>query len=110
MPRNREPLKPRDIEVLEALAAYKLSEFNKSEGIEFCRPLDIGGTNGSYHSDVLRKLAERNLVKRAQRGGGSRGSYRYAIGALGEAELRKLGFYERWNAAQDHLRRVHGDV
>lgn len=49
------------------------------------RPLDLGGRNGSYHSDTLNQLRRKGLVVGIQRTGmkGLRGSKVYQISAKG---------------------------
>lgn len=46
---------------------------------DWVRPMDIGGRNGSDHSQVLSSLVRKGLVERKQRSafGRSRGSYLY---------------------------------
>lgn len=101
-------LSDNDMEVLRALEAYRLDEFNLSENRVWCRPLDIGGTSGSWHSDVLRKLVKRDLVVRMPRSvpDGARGSYRYTTSKKGQAVLLEAGYYEQRRRAQEHLAKV----
>jgi predicted transcriptional regulator len=48
------------------------------------RPLDIGGRNGSHHSNTLIRLCDLGLVNRLQRNSHcSRPSYRYRITEAG---------------------------
>jgi hypothetical protein len=50
---------------------------------DWVRPMDIGGRNGSNHSNTLNRLVRKGLVERRRRGtlmnelGSSRGSYEY---------------------------------
>lgn len=54
-------------------------------GVEWCRPMDIGGKDCSGHSDILKQLVAKGLVERRKRGtlanflGHGRGSYEYRI-------------------------------
>ena len=70
--------------------------------LETARPMDVGGWNGSHHSNTLRQLAIKGLVLRGSyrrfqtperlRAGpkvkGSRGSYRYQITEAGTEAYR----------------------
>jgi hypothetical protein len=50
---------------------------------DWCRPMDIGGRDGSDHSAVLKRLAEKGYAERCRRNtlrnemGSRRGSYVY---------------------------------
>ena len=54
------------------------------------RPMDLGGRNGSHHSNTLRRLAARGWVEMRRRAAaGGRGSYWYRITAEGVEALRR---------------------
>lgn len=56
-----------------------------SAGVEWVRPIDLGGKDGSNHSQVLAQLVKRGLVERTKRNtlanmiGYGRGSYVYRV-------------------------------
>lgn len=52
------------------------------------RPMDMGGRDGSHHSNVLAALARKGLVERVMRSPGSRGAYLYRITPAGIAVRR----------------------
>ena len=60
-------LTPNDIEVLEEL---DYANHGSSHPLAWCRPLDVGASSGSYHSNTLNKLAHQRhaLVQFKQRG------------------------------------------
>lgn len=62
-------------------------------GHEWFRPMDVGGTDGSHHSYTLRRLYERDLAERKDRGSlaGIRPVYLYRITPLGISVLRGEG-------------------
>ena len=68
------PITDRDFETLNELAPSNLDDER-----EWHTPLGIGGSNGSHHSNTLRKLAKRGLVEMRQRSTGIRGSKEYRI-------------------------------
>lgn len=60
-------LAPREAEVL----------LDIPSGDDWWRPMDCGGRDGSDHSRVLMKLAEKGYVEMKEWGGHCRGSWRY---------------------------------
>ena len=75
----------RDLEVLDDLS-YACGMF----GDGWCRPLDVGGSDGSDHSYRLNKLFHLGCVEHRQRGtlgSGRRGSKVYRISELGRSTL-----------------------
>jgi len=68
-------LTERDIDMLHELAGYERGSLCGA------RPLDLGGYNGSHHSNTLAKLTRHGLVRRSLRvtSGYSRASYRYHL-------------------------------
>jgi hypothetical protein len=83
---NVKPLTDRDVETLRDLEAACRNYLDVT-GQEFVQPMDCGGWNGSHHSATLAKLAKRNLVERKQRGGWSRGSWKYRITQAGREAI-----------------------
>lgn len=83
------PTKPveRDLEVLHDLSVSK-GEYEDG----WCRPLDIGGHDGSDHSYRLTRLVHAGLADQRQRGAlvGSRGSKSYRINDAGRAKITEL--------------------
>lgn len=61
-----------EIDLLELLRT-----FDSPDG--WARPMDLGGSDGSNHSQVLTRMVERGLVERQERGGWTRKSYRYRL-------------------------------
>jgi hypothetical protein len=54
----------------------------------WARPMDVGGRDGSNHSSILSRLAQKGLAERRQRSAtGSRGSWVYRITDEGKAAL-----------------------
>jgi hypothetical protein len=55
----------------------------------WCRPMDLGGSNGSPHSGTLGRMVKRGWVERWNRAmfGGTRGSYLYRITDAGREAL-----------------------
>ena len=81
-------LAARDREILLELdAAYRNL---KSLGLQgWCRPMDVGGVNGSDHSYRLTKLARLGFAEQQQRGPQmSRGSKCYRITEAGRLALQ----------------------
>jgi hypothetical protein len=73
--------------ILEGLRGQGYSE---EDGYVWCRPMDIGATDASYHSHVLRRLFWDGLVEKKRRYAGiSGGSNLYRITELGIAWLAK---------------------
>lgn len=60
-PRKKQPLTPRDVEVLHDL--QRTGDRMKQHGRDYVKPLDIGGHNRSHHSRTLQKLARHGLVE-----------------------------------------------
>lgn len=60
-------LTPNDVEVLEEL---EYTNHKSSHPMPWARPMDIGASNGSFHSNTLNKLANQKpaLVQFKQRG------------------------------------------
>lgn len=78
---ERELLTKRERDVLTALS---------QTGYDWNRLLDIGGSNGSDHSRIVRKLAARGFVAMKVTGGSmtqQRRTYRYGITVLGQMQL-----------------------
>jgi len=74
----------RDREVLNELCACHDSRYP----MEWARPLDCGGSNGSDHSYRLSKMAKAGLVEARQRSAfGTRGAKVYRITDAGRAAL-----------------------
>ena len=95
----RPDLHARTVEVLTAMA---------SSGLEWHRPMDVGGHDGSHHSRTLAAICERGWVERmprisiANERGSSRGSYRYRLTSAG----RTFGLLAR--AEEDLVGCGHG--
>lgn len=87
----RRPLTERDIETLQELVRVHADW--KRMGIDrFPAPMDVGGTNGSHHSQTLRKLCARGLCVMHKSGGRrAKGSIRYESNEVGIAYLREIG-------------------
>jgi hypothetical protein len=76
-------------------------------------PMQVGGTNGSHHSQTLRSLNKLGLVDRRKAcwGHGVRtnepcrckGSCRYRISDAGVQAARELGIIERHEQSQKHF-------
>lgn len=56
---------------------------------EWARPMDVGGTTGSYHGTYLARMTEKGWVERKRRDGAAvgRGSFLYRITAAGRDAL-----------------------
>jgi len=90
------PLTDRDIETLIELEASIRASRRYNNG--FSKPLDIGGTNGSHHSQTLRKLADRGLAVRRKHGGPrERGSCLYGITEAGKEVVGLVTIARRYN-------------
>ncbi len=52
-----------------------------ARGHGWVRPLDVGGSSGSFHSRALSRLVEKGVMERKQRGtkGRMRGSWKYRV-------------------------------
>lgn len=61
---TEQALTPNQFDVLNELEAANHGQ----HPITWARPLDIGASNGSYHSNTLNTLAKRGLVQFKQRG------------------------------------------
>jgi hypothetical protein len=77
-----------EIVILRTLKVWRERDYG------YARPMDVGGSDGSNHSAVLKKLARYGLVDRKRRNticnvfcNSNRGSYVYAITDAGIAEI-----------------------
>lgn len=86
---RRRPLTTRQRGVLIDLVAYadNVAEWG-DDG--FARPMDVGGTDGSYHSAVLSQLVRRGLAEKRQRGGWCRVPCRYRATQAGRDMSEKI--------------------
>lgn len=57
---------------------------------EWLRPMDLGGSDGSYHGGVLRRMVKKGLVEQKDRGSlaGIRAVSLYRITAKGLASIK----------------------
>lgn len=84
-------LSPVELSIMRSLAVH--CERNENGA----RPMDIGGSDGSYHSATLKALAKRGLVDRVRRNticnmiNSRRGSYLYKINDAGLAAIERNG-------------------
>lgn len=103
-------LSERDLDVLEALAARCDDEDRQGRVLARFSTQDCGGTNGSYHSYVLHKLAKKGLVDHQNLRGNRRekGSASWRINKVGVAYLSTLGFYKRRAEARAFNKRKFG--
>ena len=74
---TRKPLTERDVDVLSRLSEN-----------EWATPYQIGASDGSHHTQTLRKLIRHGLVERHERGGVTRSSYTYRLTPDGAAYRR----------------------
>lgn len=69
------PLRERDLDVLDMLS-----------GVEWVRPMDLGGYDASWHTVSLHKMVGHGLVERREYG--SSRSFKYRITDAGRVALR----------------------
>lgn len=85
------PLTERDEEVLYSVISTA-RDWQRMKINRKMAPLDVGGFNGSHHSQTLAKLAKRGLVERIKFGTArDKGSCRYWTTPAGITYMRKRG-------------------
>lgn len=82
-------LTKRDRETLRDLYSQRDNELPGKVEVGWARPMDVGGRDGSHHSQTLAKLVKKGLAERSVRGGHTKDCYQYRITTLGEEAVKK---------------------
>lgn len=81
------------------------------DGIRYCTPMDIGGSNGSHHSATLLALSKKGLADRYKfRGFGPRGSCAYRATDAGVALIAEMQRKDTITRAAATLAKGEGKV